>query len=373
MRLKKYTIDNNKKTFNIPFINYNNKSLEKDKPFKTIQNESIYLNKVLKKNLCPYKANTNMPDFQENITNFHSNIRNILSNEESREKAMKYVINMRNKSKKLSPYEMRTKPTMYSINKNDLKYDNFSRSINEGFYDAKKRKINKSDFQDNNDDNNNYIEREYDDSPFGKLKIPKNQYTSIRRVYYPVKQGKEKRIKVNKKNDYDYDNNELPNKSRNKYFYSHNLNDYKIDNDGNLNRKSKPKYQTNRKYIHNRDINTDNYDNIYLNKKNKYINSSDEDIENEYYYNYINKKYNYNDEEFIDDFKDDNNNINSSNQNDYSESEEIYKKGINAIYQSPKYNKRDINKYFNNENIKPENSNNNDMINNDKRFRKKKY
>ena len=45
-------------------------------------NQSLYLNKVLQQNLGSQKADSNYPPFRENISNFHSNIQNILSNDE---------------------------------------------------------------------------------------------------------------------------------------------------------------------------------------------------------------------------------------------------------------------------------------------------
>jgi uncharacterized protein YpuA (DUF1002 family) len=78
-----------------------NKNASMDLINKKSQEEghSIYLNKILQKNLGMKRADADFPNFKENITNFQTSIQNILSNEESRQKAMRYVIGMRNKSR----------------------------------------------------------------------------------------------------------------------------------------------------------------------------------------------------------------------------------------------------------------------------------
>ena len=81
----------------VPSLNKKEKNVSIDPPTQRSQTESVYLNKILKKNLGPKKTSSDFPNFKENIPNFHSSIQNILSNEENREKAMKYVINMRSK------------------------------------------------------------------------------------------------------------------------------------------------------------------------------------------------------------------------------------------------------------------------------------
>ena len=56
------------------------------------KNKNIYVNKILKESLGKTQPEN---ERNENLPNFHSNIRNILSNEEKREKAIKYIVDMR--------------------------------------------------------------------------------------------------------------------------------------------------------------------------------------------------------------------------------------------------------------------------------------
>ena len=277
MRLKKHkNVQNNitKTVQNTPTIHQYNKNINLEKSYKTLQNESIYLNKILKQNLGTKKADSNFPNFKENIKNFHSNIQNILSNEESREKAMKYVINMRNKRIKLSPLEIRNKKSRNLLNVNNSNNKNqYSRTINDGFYEAKNRKHNISDnldFQEinDNDNDNNYRNKKIyyektinNDLSSRKNKELNNQYNSTNRIYLLQNRGKV--IKVNKKNQY---YNEIPNKSRDENIYirnklntSLNLNEFS-NNFNNINQyKNTFNYpKTNRQYYYSK-----NYDNIY--------------------------------------------------------------------------------------------------------------
>ena len=83
-----------------------NKKISMDDIMNTNENKSIYVNKVLKKSLGKKRPES---EFNENIPNFHSNIRNILSNEENREKAIKYIVNMRKRKRTLSPIDNSSK------------------------------------------------------------------------------------------------------------------------------------------------------------------------------------------------------------------------------------------------------------------------
>ena len=109
----------------------------------------VYLNKILKKNLGP-RSKLDEEIFQKNISNFQSSIQNILANEEIRQRAQNYVIQLRNKQGPLSPGNY---PNDYQRIKNN---NNLSRTNYDRFYDAKHKNIpyalpKYSKFQNNND------------------------------------------------------------------------------------------------------------------------------------------------------------------------------------------------------------------------------
>ena len=107
MRLKKPKSNEKNYLSKIPQSKHNhNKNISMDQiTDKNQNNQSVYLNKILLKNLGEQSPDANFPNFQENIENFQSSIQNIFSNEENRQRAMKYVINMRSRRGNLSPYE----------------------------------------------------------------------------------------------------------------------------------------------------------------------------------------------------------------------------------------------------------------------------
>ena len=108
--------------------------LSMDIPSKNLKhnNQSLYLNKVLQKNLGIEATDSNFPNFKENITNFHSNLQNILSNEERRQKAMKYVIDMRNRKIQVSPALDKNNHTRNVDLNDDYNNNNaFSKTIND--------------------------------------------------------------------------------------------------------------------------------------------------------------------------------------------------------------------------------------------------
>ena len=155
MRLRKNRIPKNnplnpvKTNKEIPSIKKSEKNISMNVLTQRNQNESVYLNKILKKNLGTKKATSDFPNFKENIPNFHSSIQNILSNEENREKAMKYVINMRSRRGdiSISPFDSRYNNKSRNIrnvngNNSNTNYINPFQTINQGFYEEEKRKKN---------------------------------------------------------------------------------------------------------------------------------------------------------------------------------------------------------------------------------------
>ena len=118
-----------------------NKKISMDNIFNPNGNKSIYVNKVLKKSLGKKRPES---EFSENIPNFHSNIRNILSNEENREKAIKYIVDMRKRKRTLSPIDnaskfLRKNQTKTDLHRNEMNII-FSKTVNDKFYTTKNRK-----------------------------------------------------------------------------------------------------------------------------------------------------------------------------------------------------------------------------------------
>ena len=137
MRLKK--TKSNEKTYinKVSSKHYHhNKNISMDIMPSKLQNQSVYLNKILLKNLGNQTPETNFPNFNENIENFQTSIQNIFSNEENRQKAMKYVINMRSKRGNLSPFEYENNRPSKNSNININNINIFSKTINDGFYDT---------------------------------------------------------------------------------------------------------------------------------------------------------------------------------------------------------------------------------------------
>ena len=120
---------------------------------KIDNNRSVYLHKVLVKNLGDQSPEMNFPNFKENIENFQSSIQNIFSNEEKKERAMKYVIKMRSKRGNLSPSDMND--GLRTSKNNNININNiniFSKTINDGFYDSNYK---------NNPENNETLQKNY--------------------------------------------------------------------------------------------------------------------------------------------------------------------------------------------------------------------
>ena len=112
MRLKRQKSKEKNYIIKIPPNHHHNKNASMDHISSNHDNnQSIYLHKILLKNLGEQKPQTNFPNFKENIQNFQTSIQNIFSNEENRQRAMKYVINMRSKRGNLSPFELKEERT----------------------------------------------------------------------------------------------------------------------------------------------------------------------------------------------------------------------------------------------------------------------
>ena len=146
MRLKKPKSNEKNNQSKIPPKNHrHNKNISMDQISpKTDINQSLYLHKILVKNLGDQTPEENFPFYKENLENFQSSIQNIFSNEENRQKAMKYVINMRNRRGNLSPYEAKEERRL-NKNNNNININNiniFSKTINDGFYESPELKSN---------------------------------------------------------------------------------------------------------------------------------------------------------------------------------------------------------------------------------------
>ena len=344
------------------------------------RNESVYLNKILNKNMGA-KKKTEIANFKENIPNFHSSIQNIFSNEESRQKAMRYVINMRNKRIQLSPFAIRTinsrnkNARNISNNNNDLSNNGkLYKSVNEGFYEpiVKTKNI----FKNLNIQDINILEKDniYKSSCYGRelkndLSTKKNiakqnyqaGYNTFSNRFQPNNKDKgDKAIRVNKLNKY---YNDVPNKSRDENLFirnklnseRNNSKEFKIilNTDYNNiefddNNRIYPK--TKGKYFYTKDNKNAQYGNYYNNNrfmKPMNIKHSFDEEDNQDY-KYINNKYNQND--FYEDLNAEMNQFqnNSLSENDNSGLREILpdKLNINQNYQSPNHeNDKEFNYY----------------------------
>ena len=320
-----------------------------------VENESIYLNKILKNSLDGKTVKTKFPNLKNNIPNIHSSIRNILSNEESREKAMKYFINRRNKrvQQSVSPFESRytyssnlrnnnTNKNKNSNDNNNVRNNNvYYKTKDEDLYDnsqRNKRIIGYSSIKEFNNDENNYKKNMYS----GNDLSPNNKNINVRsykgyNIYTnrmnPIFQNKEAIIRVNKinKNDNDFeenlmDENEFMQRRLNRYRNSsdNNENDeYFYNNNYSTYRNTTNYKQVNRKLFYST---IDNYKSVNLNNnKLKQVNNRDESGE---------KNITYNDlmEDTTDDLIIDNIPLKESS---LSENNEVIQDDIKNVYQSP--------------------------------------
>ena len=147
--------------------------------------KSIYLNKILQKNLGSQKMCIDQANLQQNYPNFQSSIQSILANEETRQKAKNYVIKLRNKQYTSPSY----------LNNNYIKNKNFSKT-NYDFYEARQKK-NLTDMLSENYRLNNNQKREF----IFKQKAAFPEYNNY------GQETPDKMIRVNKVNKY-YD--EIP-------------------------------------------------------------------------------------------------------------------------------------------------------------------
>ena len=311
----------NKKVIPKKSINHN-KTSSMDNISKKSRN--IYLNKILERNLGNPKLVIDKESFKDNIQNFQTSIQNIFANDERRQKAKNYVINLRNKNNAQSPYHMEEE---YIIkNKND----EFSASNYGGFYN--KNALQKTyEILEENAGNNLYNYRSSQkERPINMQKIFGNSPEHINNKGF---------IKVNKINKY---NNEI------RYFGDTNI--YiksnvlkapmqKINNQSNnINNNIqllKPS-KTNIKF------NNEQYPKKY-NKINSYEDAYEEGfIINDPDYNQM----------YLNSYSDFNNNSGNEYQmeymNDYNKENELYNEGFkyNNQVKSPNYN------YNNNKNYK---------------------
>jgi hypothetical protein len=204
-----------------------NKNASMDIINKKSQEEghSIYLNKILQKNLGMKRADTDFPNFKENISNFQSSIQNILSNEESRQKAMRYVIGMRNKSRgasNASPFVIRNdySRNVHETNNTNSTANIFSKTINDGFYDPRQKKNYVFD-NDNYNYRYNYKERlktDLTNRPKNIVVTPYTGYNIYTNKLEPV--TPDKAIRVNKVTRY-YD--EIPYQGESNIYVRNNL------------------------------------------------------------------------------------------------------------------------------------------------------
>ena len=159
------------------------KSTSMDNIASSSRTKNIYLNKILQKNL----GNNKMP-LKDNIEqNFHSSIRNIFSNDERRQKAKNYVLNLRSKNNNQSQLD----DDFISKTKN-LNFDR----LNYGEFYNKKQNLRKTyeilDVDNDNDfDNYNYYRSSQKERPVNM----KNMLDNSSEI-------KDRFIKVNKINKY---------------------------------------------------------------------------------------------------------------------------------------------------------------------------
>ena len=175
-------------------------------------NKSIYVNKVLEKSLGKKNKDS---EFINIIPNFQKSIRNILSNEDKREKAIRYIINMRKKQRVFSPVYIKSKYLIKYQNNNEFDTyrmnDNFLRTMDEGFYSTrnikKKNKFQSVQEVDNINYNLNSNTINIDKSYFGINNSKKNSTHNYNEIIPNLSQKgfecflPETVIKVNKTNN----------------------------------------------------------------------------------------------------------------------------------------------------------------------------
>ena len=239
--------------------------------------KSIYLNKILQKNLGNNKISLNKDNIAQN---FQSSIQNIFSNDEKRLKAKNYVLNLRNRSNAQPQYSL--EEDFLSKNKNV----NFSKSNYGEFYNKNNNMRKTYEILDD-DDNYNYYRSSQKERPIFMRNILDNSPES-----------KTGFIKVNKINKF---NDEI------RYFEDSNNSNHKNNNLLNA-----TKQALNRSGIKNKNNLENNH--IYLNSQNNI--------------NMNNSGYNEFGQDFINEFNQGNKNNNRQNEYNYEE----------IRYKSPFYN-----------------------------------
>ena len=159
------------------------KSTSMDNIPSSSRTKNIYLNKILQKNL----GNNKLPLKGNIIQNFQTSIQNIFSNDEKRQKAKNYVLNLRSKNNNQSQYSL--EDDYLSKNKNNY----FSKSNYGEFYN-KNNTIRKTyELLDDYNDNDNY--NNYRSSQ-------KERHVNMRNILDNSPEIKNGFIKVNKINKY---------------------------------------------------------------------------------------------------------------------------------------------------------------------------
>ena len=371
MRLRKERIiPNNNFVYSSRQVVHHNKNASMDIPSNT-KAKNIYLNKILQKNLGPQISSLEQSGLKDNLSNFQSNIRNILANEETRQKAKNFVLGMRYRREQNSPFAQQS-----DFNKNR---NNMSRTNYDGFYAQKPK--NNYVIQENIYRNNNNMKKEVIYQQRIISNRPYSGYNNFENRMEPS--TPDKTTKYNKKNNY-YE--EMPYNVGEGIYYQNNL-----KNDLNMNRNN-----SRGGIINMSNINKMNNLNLFRNSKTNYpLNSKKENYQNKqsrenfenlnvknspYFvnnFNINNSNNQYDDENDLDYNKEinyENNPIdtNSLSENNNSGLREIIIDNINEIYQSPQPMTRiyddfgeDENKYSNpNNNTKTyELNNNNNNVN----------
>ena len=317
MRLKKTKSNDKNYLSKIPQNHHHpNKNISMDQISpKADINQSVYLHKILVKNLGEQTPESNFPNFKENIENFQSSIQNIFSNEENRQRAMKYVINMRSKRTNLSPFEIndeRRNEKNNNININNINI--FSKTINDGFYDT--TKYNKNYLSNNKvkptyKSRDNKINQRIKFKPYNGFNIYSNNLDQFISENSLIKDKKNKLYEEYQSNR--TSNNKINNNSANNNIYLTNIN-------SNSNTKGKiPKdlsSYANARTTKDNNNNNNNNNKIFYRKK-KFSKNENLFIDSKPKHRYNKYRYIEDDNDNNDDSDLNNNNNNFNNNNNY--------------------------------------------------------
>ncbi len=357
-----YNLNSNKQTQ----IHHNkNSSMDMISPSKS---KNIYLNKILQKNLGTQRANIDQTTLQKNIPNFQSSIQSILANEETRQKAKNYVLQMRCRQGQNSS------PSKLSTDSLKSKNANFSKTNYDGFYDMKHRKNASAILQDNNykfNYSNNYIRNNSNSGREIKKEILLKEKTSYpefnNHMNINVQTTPDKVIRVNKIHKY-YE--EIPSFSpgeSNNIYYKNNIGMNRNHSRGVFNYNNNLKENNNISNMKKFKSSNTNYP-LNNNKRQIYYNNKQytdiyQNPSNNNYQNYNNSSNIYKDENDLEEGNIenlDNNGMetNSLSENNNSGLREIVIDNINEIYQSPEILNRKNDDYnYNNFNDEKNSSN----------------